>query len=422
VGLGYLISRIFGADALNSMASNVYFNLAFFIIFVIFAVSFFGAFEITLPSSWANKADAKSDKGGLIGIFFMALTLAIVSFSCTGPFIGTLLVESARSAGFTGPVTGMFGFSLALAIPFTLFAIFPSWMHNLPKSGGWLNSVKVVMGFVELALALKFFSTVDMAYHWNILYREYFLAIWIIIFALLGFYLLGKLRFSHDSELTHISIPRLLFAVISFAFAAYMVPGLFGAPVKILSGLAPPIEYSEGWKLGGGEAQQAPQTADKKYAKLFHCPLGLDCFFDYEQGLEKARKTGKPLMLDFTGHSCSNCRKMEQNVWSNPSVLEKIKNDYILVSLYADDKTDLPENEQFYSKDLEKKVTILGDRWKDLQAKRYGTIAQPFYVLLDHNEQLLTDPRAYDDDIDAYGAFLEKGKTEFQKRKAQAKN
>jgi thiol:disulfide interchange protein DsbD len=422
VGLGFLVSRIFGADALNSMATNIYFNLAFFIIFMIFAFSFLGAFEITLPSSWANKADAKADKGGFVGIFFMAFTLALVSFSCTGPIIGSLLVLAAEGGGYSGPVSGMAGFAFALALPFTLFAIFPSWMQSLPKSGGWLNSVKVSLGFIELALALKFLSTVDMAYHWDFLKREYFLAIWIIIFALLGFYLLGKLRFSHDSESKHTSVPGLLLAIIAFAFAAYMVPGLFGAPVKLLSGLAPPVEYSEGWKIGGGDQSQAHMTPGKKYGELFHCPLGLDCFFDYDQALEQARKTGKPLMVDFTGHGCVNCRKMEQNVWSDPQVLEKIKKDYILVSLYVDDKTSLPETEQFYSQALGKKVNTIGRKWSHLENDHFHNNAQPYYVLLDHNEQTLAEPRGYTPDVEEYAAFLENGKIEFQKRKSQAKN
>lgn len=425
VGIGFLVTKLFGAATLNELASSAVFNLAFFIIFFIFALSFLGAFDIKLPSSWATKADQQSEKGGLIGIFFMAFTLALVSFSCTGPIIGTLLVEAAVRGSYLGPITGMLGFSLALALPFTIFAVSPSMMQSLPKSGGWLNSVKVVLGFLELALALKFLSAVDLAYHWDFLKREYFLAIWIIIFALLGFYLLGKLKFSHDTDLPFVTIPRLLLAVTVFAFALYMVPGLWGSPVKLLSGLAPPSHYTEGWNLSNntGSASANLHTdgnGPKKNKDLFHCPHNLNCYFDFEEALEASKKLNKPLFVDFTGHACVNCRKMEDNVWSDPQVLKRLNEDFILVSLYVDDKTDLPENEVYTSKFSGKKVNTIGKKWSDLQATKFGTNSQPFYVILDHNAAQLTNaPAAYDPSIDKFINFLEEGKASFKSAKNQ---
>lgn len=419
VSLGFLITVIFGAEALNEIASNLYLNFVFFALFFIFALSFLGAFEITLPSSWANKADEKSEKGGIIGIFFMAFTLAIVSFSCTGVIIGSLLVEAIKG-GISGPITGMLGFAVALALPFTLFAIFPSWMQSLPKSGGWLNSVKVVLGFVELALAFKFLSTADLIGDWGLLKREYFLVIWIIIFTLMGFYLLGKLKFSHDSDVSYISVPRLLMAVLSFAFALYMVPGLWGAPVKLLSGLAPPMHYNEGFLNGSGNhvtaATSTTANADKptKYTERFHAPNGLTAYFDYEEGVAAAKKQNKPLLIDFTGWSCVNCRKMEENVWPDPRILNRIANDYILVQLYVDEKKiQLPENEVYTSK-FGKKINTLGRKWSDIQMTRYNSNSQPFYVLADHDGNPLVTPRGYDADIEAYAAFLEEGVTKFK--------
>lgn len=415
VGLGLLITISFGPDALNDLASNGLMNMIFFVLFVVFALSFLGAFEITLPSSWINKADNASEKGGLVGIFFMAFTLSLVSFSCTGPIIGTLLVDAAVGGQWLGPAIGMTGFSLALALPFGLFAAFPGWLNSLPKSGSWLNSVKVVLGLLELALALKFLSNVDLAYHWGFLKRELFLAIWIVIFSLLGFYLLGKIKFSHDSDTPHISIPRFLFALFSFAFVTYLVPGLWGAPLKMISGFPPPIYYNEGWSQGGAAAssQSIPGTDPS------HCPHNLNCFHDYDLALAYAKESGKPLLVDFTGYSCVNCRKMEDNVWSDPRVLQRLREDYVLVSLYVDDKAMLPKEKQYLSPTTSKRIRTVGNKWSDFQTARFGTNSQPYYVLLDHNEEVLSEPSAYDPDITKYINFLDNGKKEFLNRKAE---
>ncbi|MFT6815608.1 MAG: thiol:disulfide interchange protein [Sphingobacteriales bacterium] len=421
VALGLGVTFAFGSDALNALASNGIFNLSFFLILVFFAISFFGAFEIVLPSKWVNSADEKADKGGLLGIFFMAFTLALVSFSCTGPIIGTLLVEAAVSGSAIGPAIGMAGFSLALAIPFTLFAIFPKWMTGLPKSGGWLNSVKVVLGFLELALAMKFLSNVDLAYHWGVFDREVFLVLWIVIFAMLGFYLLGKLRFSHDSPLQYISIPRLFMSIAALAFAIYMVPGLWGAPLKAISAFLPP-SGTQDFDLytpslsGGFSSSNSEDHGAKKYGDRFHAPLGLNSFFDYEEGMAHAKKVGKPVMIDFTGHSCVNCRKMEASVWPDREVLRRIKQDYVLIQLYVDDKLDLDESEQYLSEFSGKKIRTLGNKWSDLQASTFGINSQPYYVLLDHEENTLVTPRSYDQNIEEYVEFLDKGKVEFEKR------
>jgi len=403
--LGFLVTVTLGSDALNAMASNVYFNMLFFIIFFIFALSFFGAFEITLPSSWVNKADQASDKGGLIGIFFMAFTLSLVSFSCTGPIIGTLLVEAARGASYMGPIMGMTGFALALALPFGLFAAFPGWLNSLPKSGGWLNSVKVVLGFLELALALKFLSNVDLAYHWGFLKREIFIAIWIVIFGMMGLYLLGKIRLSHDSEMPHLGTVRLLFAIITLTFTVYLIPGLWGAPLRMISGFPPPDFYKEWISHEGGGAHTES------------CPHNLNCYHDYEAGMNYARQTGKPVMIDFTGWSCVNCRKMEDNVWSQPQILKILSDDYVLISLYVDDKTPLPENEQYISTFSGKKIKTTGNKWSDLQSRIYQTNSQPYYVLLDHQGKLLAKPRGYTPDAEQYRKFLEEGVCRFGKRK-----
>lgn len=399
VSLGLLITVTLGSDALNDMASSVFFNMLFFIIFIIFAISFFGAFEITLPASWVNKADSASDKGGLIGIFFMAFTLSLVSFSCTGPIIGTLLVEAAHGRSYMGPLLGMFGFSFALALPFALFAMFPGWLQSLPKSGGWLNTVKVCLGFLELALALKFFSNVDLAYHWGLLKREMFIALWVVIFGVMGLYLLGKIRLSKDGPDEGISTPRLLFALITLTFTIYLIPGIWGAPLKLISGFPPPDFYKE-WTTGKSE----------------HCPHDLNCFHDYNEGLAYAREQGKPLMIDFTGWSCVNCRKMEDNVWSDPEVLKKLRDDFVLVSLYVDDKTPLAEKDQRVSTFSGKKIKTEGNKWSDLQATVYQTNSQPYYVLLDHHEKVLAIPRGYTPDIKEYTAYLEEGLCRFRKR------
>lgn len=420
VGLGMIVTVAFGADALNDLASNVYFNLLFFVMLIVFGISFLGAFEITLPNSWVNKMDSQSDRGGLLGIFFMAFTLALVSFSCTGPIIGTLLVQAAVEGKATGPIVGMVGFSTALALPFTLFAMFPSWMKSLPKSGGWLNSVKVVLGFLELAFALKFLSNVDLAYHLGILDREVFLVIWIVLFALLGMYLLGKLKFSHDSDLPYLSIPRLVLAIACFSFSMYMVPGLWGAPLKAISAFSPPQETQD-FDLSKTSYSAAPaieQTPNKKYADLFHCPHGLNCFFDYEEGMAYAKKMNKPVFIDFTGHSCVNCRKMEASVWSDAEVLKRLNDDYVLISLYVDDKTSLPENEQYVSPVTGKKIKTIGNKWSDIQTTKYGINSQPYYVLLDHEEQQLVKPQAFNLDIQNYVNFLDSGKAAFASKKS----
>jgi thiol:disulfide interchange protein len=414
VSLGLIITFALGPDALNALASNVFMNLLFFVIFVVFAISFLGAFEITLPASWINKADSASDKGGLLGIFFMAFTLSLVSFSCTGPIIGSLLVAAAVGGNVLNPTLGMIGFSSALALPFALFAAFPGWLNSLPKSGGWLNSVKVVLGLLELALALKFLSNVDLAYHWGILKREVFLALWIVIFTVLGLYLLGKIKFSHDSDLKHVSIPRILFAILTFSFVIYLFPGMWGAPLKLISGFPPPVFYNEGWGPSNNIAanEKIIEGTDPQ-----HCPHNLSCFHDYNKALAYAKQVNKPLMVDFTGWSCVNCRKMEEKVWIDEAVLSRLRNDYVLVSLYVDDKTELPIEEQKISATTGRKIKTIGNKWSDLQTERFKTNSQPWYVLLDHNEMELVSPIGYTPSIDDYVMYLDVGKAEFLKRK-----
>ncbi len=400
VGLGLFVTITLGSDALNELASNAFFNLAFFFIFLIFAISFFGAFDIVLPGTWVTKADKASERGGIIGIFFMAFTLSLVSFSCTGPIIGTLLVEAALGRSYLGPLSGMAGFALALALPFALFAAFPGWLQSLPRSGGWLNTVKISLGFIELALALKFLSNVDLAYHWGILQRELFLTLWIVIFGLMGIYLLGGLKFKHDSEVQHIGIPRLLIAILTLSFTLYLIPGLWGAPLKLISGFPPPDFYRE-WISG--------HTAT-------HCPHNLNCFHDYEEGMRYARAKNKPVMLDFTGWSCVNCRKMEDNVWSDPRILKKLRDDYVIISLYVDDKTPLPEEERYDSKVTGKKIKTVGNKWSDMQASWFNTNSQPYYVLLDHQNRPLARPRGYTPEVEMFNRFLEEGLCRFRKR------
>ncbi len=414
VSLGLTITLLLGPDALNALASNGIVNLAFFLIFVVFAISFFGAFEITLPSKWLNASDRASDKGGLIGIFFMAFTLSLVSFSCTGPIIGSLLVQAAVNGNVTGPAIGMLGFALALALPFALFAAFPGWLNSLPKSGGWLNSVKVVLGFIELALALKFLSSVDLAYHWGFLTREVFIALWIVIFSLLGLYLLGKLRLPHDSDKKHTSIPGLLSGIIVLAFVVYLIPGMWGAPLKMISGFPPPAFYTEGWSSQNVIVTSGKQSVPVISDNDFHCPHNLNCFHDYDEGMAYAREVNKPVILDFTGWSCVNCRKMEDNVWSDQKVLSLLNNDYVLISLYVDDKTLLPETKQYVSVVTGKKIKTIGNKWSDFQTTRYKTNSQPFYVLLDHNGKILAPAKGYDTSIEKYVAFLTSGINEFK--------
>ncbi len=423
VALGFIITLIFGAGALNELATDGIFNIFIFAVLLIFGISFLGAFEITLPSSFVNKIDSKSDSRGLGGIFFMAATLAVVSFSCTGPVIGSVLVAVSSTGDYLAPVVAMFGFSLSLALIFTVFAIFPSWLTSLPKSGGWLNSVKVVLGFLEIALALKFLSTADLAYHWGILDREVFISIWIVIAFILGFYLLGKIKFSHDSDVSYVSIPTLFLGGAAFAFAFYLIPGLFGAPLKAVSALVPPLSTQD-FVIGQESASAAPAVAHakRKYADFLHIPHNIDGFFDYEEALAYAKEVKKPLFLDFTGHGCVNCREMEARVWSDPRVLKKLKEDYIVVSLYTDDKTDLPENEQFESvvlgsKDSPAKVNTVGKKFKHLQAERFNTISQPYYVLLGTDEkELVTPPIGVEFDIEKYLQYLDKGLSEFAKK------
>ncbi|HEX7366380.1 MAG TPA: cytochrome c biogenesis protein CcdA [Pelobium sp.] len=415
--LGMGITLTFGSDALNEMASNGFFNFIFFVLLVLFAVSFFGAFEITLPSSWANKVDEKSDSKGVVGLFFMAFALALVSFSCTGPIIGTLLVQAASMGQYMGPAIGMFGFSLALAIPFTLFAAFPSLLKSLPKSGGWLNSVKVSLGFIELALALKFLSNVDLAYHWELFDREIFLVLWIVIFAMLGFYLIGKIKFSHDSDLKYVSVPRLFLAIITFSFTIYMVPGLWGAPLKGISAWLPP-QTTQDFDLYSNTLSSpiiSENSGKKKYGDLFKAPYNLDAFFDYEQGLAYAKQQNKPVLLNFTGHSCVNCRKMEAAVWSDKEVLKRLRDNYVLISLYVDDKTELPDSEQYVSAFTGKKIKTIGNKWSDLQASKFKTNSQPYYVLLNSDEKILTAPEAFNLDVNNYIQFLDMGIAAFQK-------
>jgi len=419
VVLGLLVTIIFGADALNSLSTNGIFNFFFFLLLVAFGASFLGAFEITLPSSWVNKMDANSDKGGIAGLFFMAGTLALVSFSCTGPIIGTLLVDAATSGALLGPAIGMFGFSFALAIPFALFALFPSAMNALPKSGGWLNSVKVVLGFLELAFALKFLSNVDLAYHWEWFDREIFLVLWIIIFTLMGLYLLGKLRFSHDSPLTFISVPRLMMAIVVLSFSLYMVPGLWGAPLKAVSAFLPP-QHTQDFdlytaSLSVGNSTPAASSGTHKYADKFHAPLKLDAFFDYDEGIAYAKKVNKPVMIDFTGHACVNCRKMETTVWPDKEVLKLISQDYVLIQLYVDDKSELAEADKVTTPEG-KVLNTIGKKWSDLQTRKFLSNSQPFYVLLDPaSEQQLVKAQGANYDIANYLTFLTSGLDAYHK-------
>lgn len=399
VALGLIITAIFGAGALNALSTSALFNLLFFALLVVFAISFFGAFEMVLPSSWTNKMDSKADSTtGIISIFFMAFTLALVSFSCTGPIIGTLLVQAAGSGSIVAPAVGMFGFALALALPFSLFAIFPSWLEDMPKSGGWLNSVKVVLGFLELALALKFFSVADLAYGWGILDREVFLVLWIVIFVLLGVYLLGKLKLPHDSDLKHVSVPRLFLAIVSFAFAIYMVPGLWGAPLKAISAFSPPL-FTQDFSLYKGEV----------HAK----------FDDYELGMEYARKNNKPVLVDFSGFGCVNCRKMEASVWTDPKVKDLLEKDYVLITLMVDDKKALPEVIEVEENGRKSKLKTVGDKWSYLQRHKFGTNSQPYYVQLDPSGTPIGPYYVYKEDVPEYVKFLNVGLDNFKKKQEQ---
>ena len=390
--MGLLITGIFGASALNDLSTNAIFNILFFLLLVVFAVSFFGAFELVLPASWTSKLDSKADSTtGVLSIFFMSFTLVLVSFSCTGPIIGTLLVQAAS---MVGPAIGMFGFALALSIPFSVFAIFPNMLQSMPKSGGWLNSVKVVLGFLELALALKFLSVADLAYGWRLLDREAFIVLWIVIFSLLGVYLLGKIKFSHDSEVKYVSVPRLFMAIISFAFAIYMVPGLWGAPLKAISAFAPPL-YTQDFNLYKNEVHAA--------------------FDDYESGMAYAKKVNKPVMIDFSGFGCVNCRKMEASVWTDPKVKQMLENDYVLITLMVDDKTKLPQPIEIQENGKTRKLKTIGDKWSYLQRSKFGSNAQPFYILLNDEGQPLGPSYAFNEDVSKYIQFLQNGLKEFKK-------
>jgi thiol:disulfide interchange protein len=418
VGLGMLITVIFGADALNALSTNGIFNGVFFLLLVVFAASFFGAFEITLPNRWVNKAEENTERKGFTGIFFMAAALALVSFSCTGPIIGTLLVQAATSGARLGPAVGMLGFSIALAFPFVLFALFPSWLSGLPKSGGWLNSVKVFLGFLELALSLKFLSNVDLTYHWHLFDREVFLVLWIVIAALTGFYLLGKLKFDHDSDVTHVSVPRLFLAIIVLSFSVYMVPGLWGAPLKSIAAFLPPQAtqdfdlYTPTLSAGstGATAINPAAQAPRKYANLFDRPLNLNPFFDYKEGVAYAQKVHKPVIIDFTGHACVNCRKMEATVWPDKKVLPLLNNSYVLIQLYVDDKTELPANEQYVSPFSHRTISTIGALNSDIQATKFNTNSQPFYVLLNPvTETTLVMPEGADYNPASYYNYLQSG-------------
>ena len=395
VTLGLAITLIFGASALNALSTNAIFNILFCLMLVVFAASFFGAFELTLPSKWSNAVDSKAEATtGLISIFLMAFTLALVSFSCTGPIIGFLLVELGTSGSILAPTIGMLGFAIALALPFTLFALFPTWLKQMPKSGGWMNVVKVTLGFIELAFALKFLSVADLAYGWRILDRETFLAIWIVLFALLGLYLLGKIKFVHDDDDTKIGVPRFFLALASLSFAVYMVPGLWGAPLKAVSAFAPPM-YTQDFNL---------------YTKEVHAK-----FDDYDLGMEYARKNGKPVMLDFTGYGCVNCRKMELAVWTDEKVSDLIENDYVLITLFVDDKTPLPEHVKVMDNGKERTLRTVGDKWSYLQRVKFGANAQPFYVLIDNDGNPLNKSYSFDEDVDKYVDFLETGLKNYKK-------
>ena len=413
--LGTVVTSLFGADSLNALSTNVWFNLIFFALLVIFAISFLGAFEITLPSSWGTKVDSQADRGGLLGIFFMALALAIVSFSCTGPIVGTALVAAAAQGGIA-PVLSMLGFSLAIALPFSLFAAFPGWLNSLPKSGGWLNTVKVFLGFLELALAFKFLSNADLVLQAHVLEREVFIAIWIVVFGALALYLFGKIKLPHDSDLDHISVGRLSLGLLVAAFTIYMVPGLWGAPLKLISGFPPPMHYSESsYGVGYTKLSDSGSSSETTLPEGAHLgPHDIISFLDYEVGMEYARKVGKPVMLDFTGHACVNCRKMEERVWSDPRILPVLKNEVVLISLYVDDKRKLPEEEQYTSAIDGKKVTTIGKKWSEFQIEKYQANAQPYYVLLDHQGNNLNEYSAYNPDVDEYLSWLREGIENFK--------
>ncbi|GEO06385.1 thiol:disulfide interchange protein [Adhaeribacter aerolatus] len=426
--IGTIFSKLAGPEAANFISTHWLPNILFFLVFLLFGMSFLGMFEITLPSSLVNKADAQADKGGWYGVFFMAFTLVLVSFSCTGPLVGSILVSSAGGETLK-PIAGMLAYSTAFALPFTLFAAFPSWLKSLPRSGGWLNSIKVCLGFIELALALKFLSMADQAYHWGLLDRDIYIAIWIVLFTLMGFYLLGKLKFSHDSDLKFISVPRILLAILVFSFVVYLIPGLFGAPLKGLAGYLPP-QSSHDFDLNaiirqnnqGGAVTNAPanELCEKpKYADFLHLPHGLQGYFDLEQAKRCATAQNKPIFIDFTGHACVNCREMEANVWSDPEVLKRLQNDYVVVALYVDDKAELPQDEWYVSTYDKKEKRTIGKKNADYQITRFQNNAQPFYILMDPaTEKPLVQPMAYNLNVQEFANFLDAGKKQYQQKMA----
>lgn len=426
--IGTIVAVTLGVNFANFLSTHWIPNVLFFLIFIVFAASFFGMFEITLPGWMINKSDKQADKGGIIGSFFMAFTLVLVSFSCTGPLVGAILVESA-SGKVLEPIIGMLGFSVAFALPFTLFAFFPSWLERLPKSGGWLNSVKVVLGFIELALGLKFLSIADQTYHWGILDREVYLALWIVIFTLMGFYLLGKIKFVHDSDVKHVGVFRLVLAIITFSFVVYMIPGMFGAPLKVLSGYMPPqqsLDFDINKIVRENKAENNELCGTPKYSEFLHLPHGLKGYFDFNEGITCAKEQNKPVFIDFTGHGCVNCREMEANVWSDPRVLKILKEDYMIITLYVDDKKTMAKADWVTSKyDGQVKKTI-GKKFADFQVYFFNVNAQPYYALVDPFVELkdkvdvpkaeLTQPKAYDLNPDNFVKFLQQGLEEFNKR------
>lgn len=415
--IGTVVSLINGPGFANFVSTHWLPNLLFFFIFILFGLSFLGLFDINIPGSVITKVDAQADKGGYLGVFFMAFTIVLVSFSCTGPLVGSILVESAGGKVIK-PVAGMFAFSLAFALPFSLFAIFPQWLNSLPKSGGWLNSVKVVLGFLELALALKFLSIADQVYHWGILDREVFLAFWIVIFSIIGFYLLGKIKLASDPDTTKVSVPKTILAILTFTFVVYLLPGMFGAPLKSLAGYLPP-QTTQDFDLNKANtgllvANQQEFTEKPKHGEFLKLPHGLKGFFDYKQGLAYAKKVNKPIFIDFTGHGCVNCREMEARVWSDPQVLNTLANEYVVIALYVDDKYELPQTDWYTSTYDNKVKRTIGAQNADFQITKFNNNAQPFYVLLNHNSEKLLEPKAYDLDADRFQAFLQQGITQFK--------
>ena len=413
--VGTLVAVFMGPDFANWLSTHWVPNILFFLIFIVFGASFLGMFEITLPHKFVNSIDSKSNMSSYGGIFFMAFTMVLVSFSCTGPLVGNILIQ-AFGGTYLRPIAGMFAFSLAFAIPFTLFAIFPQWLSSLPKSGGWLNSVKVVLGFIELALALKFLSVADTVYHWGLLNRDVYIAIWIVIAVFTGLYLMGKFITSHDSPVTHVNVPRIFLAIASFSFAVYLFPGLFGAPLSAISGYLPP-QHTLAFDLYTSKTEKTKLTAEVKHSKLFHLPHNLNGFFDYCQALTYSKLVNKPVFIDFTGHGCVNCRKMEANVWSNPEVLKILNEDYVVVALYADEKEKLAENEWYVSPYDNKEKKEIGKQNLDLQIRKFNANAQPLYVLIDHNENMLAYPRAFNESVPEFIEFLKKGKEVYSRIK-----